>query len=172
MPKDDGLKTLDETIAELDKLPKFHPSRIWLNAIKSIMAGELTPEAMSDPADYECLFWEAMITVGSLSDGRPRFHIYPVGTSVEHLASRDAAIAAVMALTGVRGKADNLIEIAGLMPSTTFAAMIRARAGAPDGPLVAGFFRHPSVSRSDAVGWLKLTVEFIRSQESSRGDRN
>ena len=162
---DDDLMRLDDTIASLEKLPELHLARVWLNAIKAIAAAELTVEILEGPEDYGSLVWESMITVGALSDGKPRFHAYPSGSALDDLELRDAALASIAGLSGKKGAAAELIALAARMPSTTFAALARARADAPGGPLIVGFYRHPSVARRDAVGWLKLTADFIRAQE-------
>lgn len=164
MPEQE-LKTLGETIAELEKLPELHLARVWLNAIKAIAAEELEVEILDGPEEYDSLVWESVITVGALSDGKPRFHAYPAGTAADDLASRDAALKSIAELRGRRGAAAELIALAARMPSTTFAVLARAHVDAQDGPPLVGFYRHPSVARADAVGWLKLTADFIRQQE-------
>lgn len=161
------LKTLSETFAELEHLPELHLGRIWLNALKAISAGELEVEAISGPDEYTSVVWEAMITVGSLSDGKPRFHAYPSGDAADDLASRDAAFKDILALKGGRADTGKLVELAKRMPSTTFAVLVRAHADGPDGPMIVEFLHHPDVSRRDAIGWLKRTVDFIREQETA-----
>lgn len=172
MAKKDRLMTFSEVVADLEHLPELSPARIWLNALKAIYAKELVVETISGPEEYGSLVWEAMVVVGALSDGRPRFHRYPAGTAVDDLAAIDAALADIDALPGRREEPDELIALAKRMPSTTFAVLVRAHAETPDGPTVVGLFRHPKVLRGMAVGWLKLTAKFIRERHAASSGGN
>ena len=172
MAEKDRLMTFSEVVADLEHLPELSPARIWLNALKAIYAKELVVETLSGPEDYDSLVWEAMIVVGALSDGNPRFHRYPAGTAVDDLAAIDAALSDIDALSGRRDDPAELIALAGRMPSTTFAVLVRAHAETPDGPMIVGLFRHPKVPRGKAVGWLKLTAKFIRDQQSAASGGN
>lgn len=173
MPKDDeALQTLSETIADLEKLPELASGRIWLNAFKAIQAESLVTEHVEGPEEYERLVPEAMITIGALSDGKARIHVYPTGTATDELASRDAVLEAITALKGPRGDVTKLVDLAKRKPSTTFAVMVRAHADTRDGPVLVEFLRHPDVSRSVAVGLLKLAVEFIRNQDDAGDGKN
>lgn len=172
MAEKDRLLTFSEVVADLERLPELSPARIWLNAIKAIRAEELVTETISGPEEYDSLVWEAMIVIGALSDGKPRFHRYPAGTAVDDLAAIDAALADIDALAGRRDDPAELVALAKRMPSTTFAVLVRAHAETPDGPMVVGLFRHPKVPRGKSVGWLKLTAKFIRDQQAASGGGN
>lgn len=167
MPKDE--QTLAETIASLERLPDLHAGRIWLNAVKSIQARELACETIKGPSEYGSLVWESQITIGSLSDSAPRFHIYPSGTSIDELGPRDAAIKSVMALKGRVGDPGKLTTFCSDKPSMTVAALVRARADSPDGALIVNLLYRRDVSRADAIGWLKLATILIRQQENAAG---
>lgn len=162
---DDGFKTIAQAIADLEQLPELSPGRIYLNAIKALAAEELVATPLEGPEDHDRLLFEAMITVGALSDGRARFHVYPSGSAADDLALRDAALADIDRLKGARGDPAELLALAQRRPSTTFATFAQART--EDGVRVTSLFRHPSVSKRDAIGYLKLTAEYIRANEAA-----
>lgn len=166
MPDDEkDLKTFDEVLADLERLPALHLGRIWLDAMKAIRDGALEA-TMLEGDDRGPLVWVSTIVVGALADGRPRFHIYPSGTGRDDLEHRDASVAGILALPGPAEDAADLLALAAKRPSTTFAVYARARAGGLDGAPITGLYRHPSLTLAQAIGWLKLTVDYVRKLDA------
>ncbi|WKZ29054.1 MAG: hypothetical protein QY323_06035 [Patescibacteria group bacterium] len=160
---DDDLKTVSEAMEEWEtQLPMNHGGRTLLKALSDLESDELDHRTLEGAEEAERQVFDCLLTLGTTADGRLRYFIYPAANTTEELRIRDVLLDALAARPERSATAD---EALAAVPEPLTTLVFAYCSTLDDGTRRIGIAWQRDQTFAQAVGHLKLLVQFIREQE-------